>query len=49
MIEKIKDKLQLGTLIKEGAFLHMRCFTHLKFDSKRWFRSCEGWSGKNSR
>ena len=29
MIEKIKDKLQLGTLIKEGAFLHMRCCAHI--------------------
>ncbi|KHN22193.1 Putative AC9 transposase, partial [Glycine soja] len=29
MIEKIKNKLQLGTLIKEGAFLHMRCCAHL--------------------
>ncbi|KAH1239115.1 Zinc finger BED domain-containing protein RICESLEEPER 2 [Glycine max] len=29
MIEKIKNKLQLGTLIKEGAFLHMRCCAHI--------------------
>ena len=29
MIEKIKDKLKLGTLIKEGAFLHMRCCAHI--------------------
>ncbi|KAL5180319.1 putative AC transposase [Glycine soja] len=29
MIEKIKNKLQLGTLIKEGAFFHMRCCAHI--------------------
>ncbi|KAH1190223.1 Zinc finger BED domain-containing protein RICESLEEPER 3 [Glycine max] len=29
MIEKIKNKLQLGTLIKEGAFLHIRCCAHI--------------------
>ncbi|KAH1265815.1 Zinc finger BED domain-containing protein RICESLEEPER 2 [Glycine max] len=29
MIKKIKNKLQLGTLIKEGAFFHMRCCAHI--------------------
>jgi len=29
MIEKIKGKLQLGTLIKEEVFLHIRCCAHI--------------------
>lgn len=29
MIEKIKDKLQLNTLLKDGALLHMRCCAHI--------------------
>ena len=29
MIEKIKDKLQLGTLIKERVFFHIRCCAHI--------------------
>jgi len=29
MIEKIKDKLKLDTLIKKGSLLHMRCSAHI--------------------
>ena len=29
MIDKIKDKLQLNTLIKEGSLLHMHCCVHI--------------------
>ena len=29
MIDKIKDKLHLGSLLKDGTLLHMRCCAHI--------------------
>ena len=29
MIDKIKDKLHLGSLLRDGSLLHMRCCAHI--------------------
>ena len=29
MIDKIKDKLQLGSLLRDRSLLHMRCCAHI--------------------